>query len=199
MAISAVSVPALSSAATRTTTAKKATSSATARKPAVRNSTTTARAVAASKARTNASSRRLRASRARAAQQAAALRDALEPRFKFDDTGNVVPDIRAEAAIIYDPENGKVLWESNSTSRRSIASITKVMTAVVFLENSPDLTREVVVERADVRNASTTYLRAGYTMTTGDSCICSSSAPTMLLLASWPACRPTARRRSSNV
>ena len=59
--------------------------------------------------------------------QAAALRDALEPRFKFDETGNVVPDVRAEAAIIYDPENGKVLWESNSTSRRSIASITKVL------------------------------------------------------------------------
>ena len=167
MAISAVSVPALSSAATRTTTAKKATSSATARKPAVKKSTTTAKAVAASKAKTTAS-RRLRASRVRAARQAAALREALEPRFKFDDTGNVVPDIRAEAAIIYDPENGKVLWESNSTSRRSIASITKVMTAVVFLENSPDLTRQVVVERADVRNASTTYLRAGYAMTTGD-------------------------------
>ena len=110
----------------------------------------------------------MRAARARAAVQAAALRDAIEPRFKFDDTGNVVPDIRAEAAIIYNPENGKVLWESNSTSRRSIASITKVMTAVVFLENSPDLTRDVVVERADVRNASTTYLRAGYTVTTGD-------------------------------
>ena len=116
MAISAVSVPALSSAATRTTTAKKATSSATARKPAVKKSTTTAKAVAASKAKTTAS-RRLRASRVRAARQAAALREALEPRFKFDDTGNVVPDIRAEAAIIYDPENGKVLWESNSTSR----------------------------------------------------------------------------------
>ena len=92
----------------------------------------------------------------------------IEPRFKLDDAGNVVPDIRAEAAIIYNPENGKVLWESNSTSRRSIASITKVMTAVVFLENSPDLTREVVVERADVRAASTTYLRAGYKLTTGD-------------------------------
>jgi serine-type D-Ala-D-Ala endopeptidase (penicillin-binding protein 7) len=110
----------------------------------------------------------VRAARARAATQAAALRDALEPRFKFDETGNVVPDVRAEAAIIYDPENGKVLWESNSTSRRSIASITKVMTAVVFLENSPDLTREVVVERPDVRAASTTYLRAGYKVTTGD-------------------------------
>jgi serine-type D-Ala-D-Ala endopeptidase (penicillin-binding protein 7) len=161
-AITAVGVPAPSSAATGSTTAKKTVSTATGRKPAVRKATTT------SKATSTARSRRARASRLRAAQQAAALREALEPRFKFDETGNVVPDVRAEAAIIYDPENGKVLWESNSTSRRSIASITKVMTAVVFLENSPDLTREVVVERADVRAASTTYLRAGYKVTTGD-------------------------------
>jgi D-alanyl-D-alanine endopeptidase (penicillin-binding protein 7) len=115
-----------------------------------------------------AARRRARSARARAAVQAAALREAIEPRFKFDDAGSVVPDIRAEAAIIYNPENGKVLWESNSTSRRSIASITKVMTATVFLENQPDLTRQVVVERADVRAASTTYLRAGYKITTGD-------------------------------
>jgi serine-type D-Ala-D-Ala endopeptidase (penicillin-binding protein 7) len=161
-AITAVGVPAPSSAATGSATAKKRVSTATARKAAVRKATTT------STAKSTARSRRVRASRLRAAQQAAALRDALEPRFKFDETGNVVPDVRAEAAIIYDPENGKVLWESNSTSRRSIASITKVMTAVVFLENSPDLTREVVVERADVRAASTTYLRAGYKVTTGD-------------------------------
>ena len=151
-------LPAQSSAATRAS-AQKSTAS-TAKTPAVKKSTTTPAARRASA--------RARAARSRAAQQAAALRDAIEPRFKFDDSGNVVPDIRAEAAIIYDPENGKVLWESNSQSRRSIASITKVMTAVVFLENSPDLTREVVVERADVRNASTTYLRAGYTLTTGD-------------------------------
>ena len=160
-AIAAVGVPAQSSAAVRAASAPKTVS--TASKPAVRKATTTA-----TPKRPTASRRRVRAARARAAVQAAALRDAIEPRFKFDETGNVVPDIRAEAAIIYNPENGKVLWESNSTSRRSIASITKVMTAVVFLENSPDLTREVVVERADVRNASTTYLRAGYTVTTGD-------------------------------
>ena len=106
--------------------------------------------------------------RTKAAVQAAALREAIEPRFKLDEAGNVVPDVRAEAAIIYNPENGKVLWESNGSELRSIASITKVMTAVVFLENNPDLDREVVVERADVRNASTTYIRAGYTVTTGD-------------------------------
>ena len=160
-AIAALGVPAQTSAAVRAASARKTVS--TASKPAVRKATTTATTKTST-----ASRRRVRVARARAAVQAAALRDAIEPRFKFDETGNVVPDIRAEAAIIYNPENGKVLWESNSTSRRSIASITKVMTAVVFLENSPDLTREVVVERVDVRNASTTYLRAGYTLTTGD-------------------------------
>ena len=154
--LATVGLPAQSSAAVRSSAQKKTAS--TVKKPAAGKATTAAKTP----------TRRVRAARVRAAQQAAALRDAIEPRFKFDDLGNVVPDIRAEAAIIYNPENGKVLWESNSTSRRSIASITKVMTAVVFLENSPDLTREVVVERADVRAASTTYLRAGYAVTTGD-------------------------------
>ena len=104
----------------------------------------------------------------RAALQARALREAQEPRFKLDAAGLEVPDLRAEAAIIYNPETGKVLWEQNSQDQRSIASITKVMTAAVFLENDPDLTQEIVVLRADVYRASTTYLRAGYKVTTGD-------------------------------
>jgi D-alanyl-D-alanine endopeptidase (penicillin-binding protein 7) len=76
--------------------------------------------------------------------------------------------VRAEAAIIYNSENGQVLWESNAQNQRSIASITKVMTAVVFLEDSPDLSEQVVVQRSDVRAASTTYLRAGYKVSKGD-------------------------------
>src|SRR5258705_1687850 len=158
-ALTAVGLPFQASAAVRASSTTKAVSTAK-RQPAVRKASVAVRRPT--------SARVVGVARARAAQAAAVLRDAIEPRFKFDDTGNVVPDIRAEAAIIYDPETGKVLWENNSQSRRSIASITKVMTAVVFLENSPDLTREVDVERADVRNASTTYLRAGYTVTTGD-------------------------------
>lgn len=115
-----------------------------------------------------ARARRQKLAQARAAAQARALREAQEPRFKLDGSGQLVPDIRAEAAIIYNPETGKVLWEENSQNQRSIASITKIMTAVVFLEGDPDLSREVVVDRADVRNASTTYLRAGYTLSTHD-------------------------------
>ena len=83
----------------------------------------------------------------------------MQPRFKTDATGAMVPDVRAAAAIIFSPETGQVLWEENAQSKRSIASITKVMTALVFLENNPDLSQEVAIERSDVYAASTTYLR----------------------------------------
>ncbi len=119
-------------------------------------------------AATTARARRARVARVRATARAREVRDAQEPRFKIDATGAMVPDIRAEAAIIYNPQTGKVLWEENSQNQRSIASITKVMTATVFLENNPDLTQQVVVQRADVRNASTTHIRAGYKLTTND-------------------------------
>lgn len=112
------------------------------------------------------SARKARLARARAAARAReharlrALQEAMTPRYKTDATGARVPDIRAAAAIIFDPETGQVLWEENAQDKRSIASITKVMTAVVFLEDNPDLSREVTVERSDVYAASTTYLRA---------------------------------------
>ena len=90
------------------------------------------------------------------------------PRYKVDASGDLVPDLRAAAAIIYDPETNQVLWEENSQSQRSIASITKVMTATVFLENNPDLTQQVTVARSDVFQASTTHLRANDKVTADD-------------------------------
>jgi D-alanyl-D-alanine endopeptidase (penicillin-binding protein 7) len=80
----------------------------------------------------------------------------------------MVPDIRAAAAIIYNPETNEVLWESNSQDQRSIASITKVMTATVFLENAPDLTVPVTVARSDTFQASTTHLRANDNVSVDD-------------------------------
>ena len=55
-----------------------------------------------------------------------------------------------------------------SADKRSIASITKVMTATVFVESDPDMSQKVTVDRADVRAASTTYLRANDVITVGD-------------------------------
>jgi D-alanyl-D-alanine endopeptidase (penicillin-binding protein 7) len=86
----------------------------------------------------------------------------------MDENGDTVPDIRAAAAIIYNPETGQVLWESNSQDQRSIASITKVMTATVFLESDPDLTQPITIVRSDVFQASTTHLRANDVVTPDD-------------------------------
>ena len=71
------------------------------------------------------------------------------------------PRVRAEAAIIFDPVTGNAVWELNAREPRPIASITKVMTAMLFLDQEPDLSRDVVISRRDVRSASTTYLRRG--------------------------------------
>jgi len=152
------------------TAAAPATGFAQAKKPAAK--ATTATKVTAKKTGYSArssSARKARLARARAAARSRerarlntlrVVQEAMTPRFKVDSTGARVPDIRAAAAVIFDPQSGQVLWGENAQDKRSIASITKVMTAVVFLEDDPDLSQVVTVERGDVYAASTTYLRA---------------------------------------
>jgi D-alanyl-D-alanine endopeptidase (penicillin-binding protein 7) len=143
-----------------------AQSTAPAQKTASAQKSTTVRKTTYSAS--SSSARKARLARARAAARAreqARLRavrliqDAMTPRFKMDATGALVPDIRAAAAIILDPKTGHILWQENAQDKRSIASITKVMTALVFLEDQPDLSQTVTIERGDVYAASTTYLR----------------------------------------
>jgi D-alanyl-D-alanine endopeptidase (penicillin-binding protein 7) len=113
-------------------------------------------------------SRKMKLARARAVAMAREMADTALPRYKVDAGGDLVPDVHAAAAIIYNPETNQVLWEENSQSQRSIASITKVMTATVFLENNPDLAQPVTVARSDVFQASTTHLRANDKVTADD-------------------------------
>ena len=137
------------------TPARAATTAATAKKK---------KAYSASTAR----ARRARLASARAAARARELKELQTPRFRVDEFGREVPDVRAEAAIIYNPETGEVLWENHANDQRSIASITKVMTALVFLESNTPLSTMVTVERSDVSRASTTYLRNGFKLTADD-------------------------------
>jgi serine-type D-Ala-D-Ala endopeptidase (penicillin-binding protein 7) len=109
---------------------------------------------------TRATARRTRYYAAKAAAYARDARALQAPLYKVDASGEQVPDIRAEAAIIYNPVTHQVIWEENSNATRSIASITKVMTAVVFFEHATDFSSEYEVDPIDTRNASTTYLKA---------------------------------------
>jgi D-alanyl-D-alanine endopeptidase (penicillin-binding protein 7) len=139
---------------------------ASARARAAKSATTRPRGGAYSAAR--AQSRRTKLARARAVAMAREMAETVLPRYKVDASGDLVPDVRADAAIIYDPVTNQILWEENGLSPHSIASITKVMTATVFLENNPDLTQVVTVERNDVFQASTTHLHRNDKLSAGD-------------------------------
>jgi len=149
----------------------------TAAKAAPKAATTTQSKVTQTKPapkKTTRSSASTRAARARAAAQARAAaaaraqREADTPRFKKDALGNIIPDVRAAAAIVFNPQTNEVLWEENSHEQRSIASLTKLMTGIAFIADEPDLDRRVTVVTADVRGANVTYLRAGESLTLRD-------------------------------
>ena len=141
----------------------------TVQKSTTKKTSTVSRAKSRRTTRSKATAaRRARLARARAAVRAAAIREAKIPRYKTDATGALVPDLHAAAAIIYNPETKQVLWEEHSQDKRSIASITKVMTAVIFSETDPDPAQLVTVQRSDVYAASTTHLRANYVVSVDD-------------------------------
>lgn len=56
------------------------------------------------------------------------------------------PKIDVAAALIKDLDSGYIFWDKNSSQRRPIASLTKLMTAVVALENF-DTSKETTVSK----------------------------------------------------
>ncbi len=65
------------------------------------------------------------------------------------------PSVNAFAAVVLEPSSGRVLYSKNAIVRRSIASTTKIMTALVALENG-GLEDEVTISKraADIRGSS---------------------------------------------
>lgn len=55
----------------------------------------------------------------------------------------------AHAAIVFDADSGTILWEKNATQKRSIASITKLVTAMVVMDRMRNLD-EIVAIPAEV-------------------------------------------------
>lgn len=75
------------------------------------------------------------------------------------------PAQSAVSAILVDGDTGRVLYEKNANERRLIASITKLMTALVAVESCPDLTKTVTVKREwTMTEGSSIYMREGETL-----------------------------------
>jgi len=66
---------------------------------------------------------------------------------KHLNASNEFIDITAEAAIIMDYDSGKILWEKNSSEKLYPASITKIMTGIVAIENVANLNEIVKIPR----------------------------------------------------
>ena len=76
------------------------------------------------------------------------------------------PELSAVSAILMDAESGRVLFEQNAHEERAIASITKLMTALVAVEYGHDGAEEVTIrpEWTGIEGSSI-YLRAGEVVT----------------------------------
>ena len=72
----------------------------------------------------------------------------------------------ASSAVLMDAESGRVLYEQNSRQPRLIASITKLMTALVAVEQGSDLDEVVVIKGEWLGSeGSSIYLKAGEEIT----------------------------------
>lgn len=70
----------------------------------------------------------------------------------------------AASAVLIEQESGRVLFQQNADEERLIASITKIMTAVVALEQG-DLQAAYTVTAEDMAEGSSMYLKPGDVLT----------------------------------
>lgn len=81
---------------------------------------------------------------------------------------NEEPVLNSKSAIIYDRTTKKVIWGKNEDKKRAMASTTKIMTAIVVLENS-NLTDTVTVsKKAANTGGSSLKLNTGDKVTVND-------------------------------
>lgn len=74
-------------------------------------------------------------------------------------------DISAKSAIVYEPVTGTVLYEKNADERMLIASTTKIMTALVALENCALDESVRIKQEYTAVEGSLMYLKAGESYT----------------------------------
>ncbi|MBR3705138.1 MAG: D-alanyl-D-alanine carboxypeptidase, partial [Oscillospiraceae bacterium] len=73
-------------------------------------------------------------------------------------------NISAQSAVLIEQSSGRVLYESNADEERLIASITKIMTALVAIEYG-DLHETYTVSSRDMAEGSSMYLQVGDQLT----------------------------------
>ncbi|OAV14047.1 D-alanyl-D-alanine carboxypeptidase family protein [Moraxella catarrhalis] len=96
---------------------------------------------------------------------------------------------RSAAVLVYDLQDGKPIYGKNTDVQRSIASISKVMTAMVILDAELDMREEITLIASDLIGAkqASTRLKAGDRMTRSEFTLM------MLMRSENPAAKALAR------
>lgn len=105
------------------------------------------------------------------------LGDEVEEEYTEDEltevleVGNEIdnePKINSRAAVIYDRKSKKVIWGKSENERRKMASTTKIMTAIVVLENAKIGDVVTVSKKAAGTGGSRLGLKEGDKITVND-------------------------------
>ena len=83
-------------------------------------------------------------------------------------TSSAGPTLQSEAAIVMDARTGAVLYQDDSDKVWWIASLTKLMTAIVFLETDPDFDQVITYSIADSEIGAKLYCYEGETLRVRD-------------------------------
>lgn len=97
-----------------------------------------------------------------------ALRADDAPGPRKTDPESLGPELTAPSAALIDTRTGVVLFAQGEDRVAPIASITKLMTAMVFLETEPDWDSKVTIADADQEKEGIPYLHTGETVSLRD-------------------------------
>lgn len=90
-----------------------------------------------------------------------------ECNFDFDKTKKG-PYLNLKSAILINYDNGQVIYTKNSEKIRPVASLTKLVMAMVLIDKNIQLDSVIAITRKDARNSSKSRLRIGYELTVND-------------------------------
>ena len=81
---------------------------------------------------------------------------------------NAPGELTAQSAIVVDSNTGKVVFEKNVNQVRSVASLTKLVSVLVFLDHNPGWKKEIIMQKSDFVGGATLWVKAGDTVTVKD-------------------------------
>lgn len=110
--------------------------------------------------------------------------------YQYAPYGEQLPiSTRSVAAVVFDLQTGQPIYQKNADAVRSIASVSKVMTAMVLMDAGLDMREEIVLESSDFNGAK----KAGSNLRVGDRMSRSEMMLLMLMKSENPAAKALAR------